>query len=427
MDKQTRAWELLEKLSFVRVSGTDEELRAANLIKEECEKLGVKAEIEEFEVETPIIECASLTRGGKSFKVVGLGQTASTPDEGVTGELVYCGNGEDANLLNIKDKIVLLNMVGRQRKEMLEKLIKRGAKAFVVITGSVYDDEDLQNELPQRSLRLEKEVEKLPGLMIHIKDVEELLATEGLATLLTKQDGYVPLKSHNVVATIEGSEVKDEEIVFSAHFDSVLYSQGAWDNATGSITIFELMRHFIENPPYRTVKFVWCGSEEVGLNGSRAYVEMHENELENIKLNINVDMTGITLGYDTAVCTCDPSLVSYIDYLGKEEGFAITPKQDVYPSDSTSFAAKGVPAVTFARLQSPGGKQIHSRRDDMTLLDKYTFYKTVDFMITFSEKMVKAKIVPVPREMPKDLKAKLEEMGKAFGAKKKDEHKEEKK
>ena len=51
----------------------------------------------------------------------------------------------------------------------------------------------------------------------------------------------------------------------------------------------------------------------------------------------------------------------------------------------------------------------------MTLLDKYTFYKTVDFMITFSEKMVKAKIAPVPREMPKELKVKLEEMGKAFG------------
>ena len=215
-------------------------------------------------------------------------------------------------------------MVGRQRKEMLEKLIKRGAKAFVVITGSVYDDEDLQNELPQRSLRLEKEVEKLPGVMIHIKDVEELLATEGLATLTTKQDGYCPLKSHNVVATIEGSVVKDEEVVFSAHYDSVLYSKGAWDNATGSITIFEIMRHFIENPPYRTVKFVWCGSEEVGLNGSRAYVEMHEAELEKIKLNINVDMTGITLGYDTAVCTCDNSLVSYILFRCNCEAFFFT-------------------------------------------------------------------------------------------------------
>jgi ATP-dependent Clp protease ATP-binding subunit ClpC len=57
---------------------------------------------------------------------------------------------------------------------MLEKLIKRGAKAFVVITGSVYDDEDLQNELPQRSLRLEKEVERFK----HLDDFENAEHTE---------------------------------------------------------------------------------------------------------------------------------------------------------------------------------------------------------------------------------------------------------
>ena len=55
-----RAFELLKKISFERIAGTDKELECANMLKEECEKVGVEAVIEEFEIDMPEIFEASL-------------------------------------------------------------------------------------------------------------------------------------------------------------------------------------------------------------------------------------------------------------------------------------------------------------------------------------------------------------------------------
>ena len=183
----------------------------------------------------------------------------------------------------------------------------------------------------------------------------------------------------------------------------------------------ELMHYFNEHKPDRTLKFIWCGSEEIGLLGSKAYCEKHEKELEKTLFNINVDMTGTLLGYDIAVCTCEDSVSKFINYLGKIEGFAINSKVDVYSSDSTAFAANGVPAVTFARIAPRGGAEIHSRRDVLDHLDPQKFIDTVEFMAKFSEKLVNAKVFPVDRSIPKELAEKMERFKKMMGEKKKEE------
>ena len=243
--------------------------------------------------------------------------------------------------------------------------------------------------------------------------------------IILKQDMDKKGVSHNVVATILGTEKPEEIITFSAHFDSVIYSSGAWDNGTGSITIMELMHYFNANKPNRTLKFIWCGSEEIGLCGSKAYCEKHKEELDKTLFNINVDMTGTLLGFEIAVCSCEDSVAKYIDFLGKIEGFPINSKVDMYSSDSSSFAANGVPAVTFARLAPRGGAEIHSRRDIFDHLDSEKFIKTVEFMAKFSSNVINAKVFPVSKELPKELKEKIEQFKKMMGPKKEESKKEE--
>jgi Zn-dependent M28 family amino/carboxypeptidase len=121
------------------------------------------------------------------------------------------------------------------------------------------------------------------------------------------------LTSHNVVVTLEGSKYPDEIISFGAHYDSVPFSTGVYDNGAGSVIIMELLRYFKENPPIRTIKFVWYGSEEVGLLGSKAYLKAHEEELKKHLLMINVDVGGSILGQEKALVTAEQSLVDYID------------------------------------------------------------------------------------------------------------------
>lgn len=91
------------------------------------------------------------------------------------------------------------------------------------------------------------------------------------------------------------------------------------------------------------IRFIWCGSEERGLLGSKDYVAKHKDELDQIKLVVNIDMIGSILGHRIAVSTADISLVHYIDYYAKMVGFPLESSQGVYSSDSTPFADAGVP------------------------------------------------------------------------------------
>ena len=99
----------------------------------------------------------------------------------------------------------------------------------------------------------------------------------------------------------------------------------------------------------------------------------------------------------------------------------------MYSSDSSSFAVAGVPAVTFARLAPRGGAEIHSRRDIIDHLDPEKFIKTVEFMAKFSENIINAKVFPVAKELPKELKDKIEMFKKRMPASNKEEKKEDKK
>jgi len=426
-----RAFEVLTRLSVPRIAGTPGELAAAELLKAECDKIGVPAVIEAFEIDMPEVFEAKLTVTKPEvceINCIGIGRSGNTPDEGICGPLLYVEDGMEANLLDAEGKILLLS--GMAKPEVLERMRKSGALGYIACHGSLYDPEEMIPEIRTRNERRKPGEEDInfPGVVIHITDASKLLrmGVEEIC-IVEKQDGNKKGTSHNVVATIEGTEKPDEIIAFSAHYDSVIYGTGAWDNGTGSITIMEIMHHFAKNPPKRTVKFVWCGSEEIGICGAKAYCKDHKDELDKHRFNINVDMTGVLLGYEKAVCTCDERIAKHIDFMGCVEGFPIVTELDTYPSDSTAFAEAGVPAMTFARLNPRGGAEIHSRRDMMEVLDPTAFIKTVEFMVKFSEQVVNAKVFPVPRELPKEINEKLEKFRKMEGMKKEEEKKEDKK
>jgi alkaline phosphatase isozyme conversion protein len=80
-----------------------------------------------------------------------------------------------------------------------------------------------------------------------------------------------PVSSANVVALKRGSS--RQEIVVGAHYDSATVGRGALDNATGVGLTLELARRLRRATTPFTVRFVLFGAEEVGLLGSRNYVE----------------------------------------------------------------------------------------------------------------------------------------------------------
>ena len=93
-----------------------------------------------------------------------------------------------------------------------------------------------------------------------------------------------PVEVYNTVAEIRGTEKPDEVVILGAHLDSWDLGTGATDNGTGSMAVLEAARALqkLGVKPKRTIRFVLFTGEEQGLNGSKAYVQAHKDELAKI-------------------------------------------------------------------------------------------------------------------------------------------------
>ncbi|MGM9942012.1 MAG: M28 family peptidase [Bulleidia sp.] len=412
------AYHFLEKLAFERVSGSEKELEAAHLIIEECASAGVSAKIESFAIPAPKVTDVKLEITSpitKEIYCTGLGKSGQTPEEGIEAPFVYIHGGEDEYIADVKGKIVL--STGGMKQELRQKLVEAGAVGYITTWGGYYDDEIMITQVPHRFVRLSKDdTSSFPGVMINLRTARELLqAHPETVRIVLRQNGDAEGESRNVVAEIRGTEKPEEVVLFSAHYDSVEFSNGAWDNGTGSVTIMEILRYYAANPPKRTVRFVWCGSEEIGLLGSWAYCTQHSDELKNIILNINFDMTGVIMANNCLFGSCDRSIIDHGIFMGKVKGIHFQSRMGLMPSDSTSFAINDVPAMSFGTMTPKGGAEIHSRRDVIDNVDPDELDTICAFACEFSSDIVNAVVNVVPRQLPKEALDEKEKMKKMLG------------
>ena len=385
--------------AYIRVGGRPEEKKAAEYLRQQVAKFGLEAALEPFDVPLGDIEEAMLLVDGVSIPCKGYMCAGSST---VEAPFYYLRTNDAWSLRQCKGKIVLID--GYLGYWIYQDLLENGAVGFVTYDGHVnYADRDID----ARELRSYVSNGKIiPGVNINVKDAVSLIE-KGVksAKIVLKQKEYMGT-SQNVVLDMPG-EV-DEYIVFTAHYDSTSLSQGAYDNMSGSIGLLGIAEHFAKNPHRYGLRFVWCGCEERGLLGSKAYCTAHEEELSKIILNINLDMIGCIMGKFIACATAEEKLVNYIEYFAAEMGHEIKVSQDVYSSDSTPFADKGVPAVSFARNAPNNTATIHNSYDTMKLMNGAQMAEDIDFLIAFTSRMANAKLCPVKREMPDNMKEKLD-------------------
>lgn len=384
--------------AYIRTGGSPEELRTAQYLQDKIAGLGLKAEIVPFDVPMSRIQEAVLQVDGvevtcKGYLCAGSGE--------VEAPFYYLRDSSPYALSKCRGKIVMID--GYLGYWVYHDLLENGAVGFVTYDGNTnYADRDID----QRELRsYVHNGNRIPGVNINAKDAVELIRRGASTAKITlKQEEYTG-QSHNVVLDMPGQV--DEYIAFTAHYDSTSLSQGAYDNMSGSLGILGIAEHFAARPHRYGLRFIWCGSEERGLLGSKAYCA-DEEKLKNCVLNINLDMIGCIMGKFISCVTGEEKMCHYISYLGDELGFPVEVKQDVYSSDSTPFADKGVPAVSFARIAPPNTATIHNRYDTMALMKGEQMVLDTDFLIAFAERMANAARCPVAREMPENMKEKLD-------------------
>lgn len=390
---------IFEDTAYPRTGGSDEELRCAEYLQHKIAQLGISARIVPFEVPMAQIETAVLLADGveipcKGYFCAGSGE--------VEVPFYYLRSTDPYSLSQCRGKIVMVD--GYLGYWMYQDLLENGAVGFVTYDGNAnYADRDID----QRELRsYVSQGNKIPGVNINAKDAIELVR-RGVTTakITLKQKEYIG-QSHNVIFDLPGQG--EEYIAFTAHYDSTALSNGAYDNMSGTVGLLAMAETFTRELHRYGLRFILCGSEERGLLGSKAYCQDQE-ALKNCVLCINLDMIGSIMGKFIACVTGEEKLCHYISYLGDELGFGVKVSQDVYSSDSTPFADKGIPAVSFARAASGNTATIHNSYDTIALMKGEQMVEDIAFITAFASRMANAKRCPVAREMPENMKEKLDE------------------
>ncbi|MBX9891827.1 MAG: M20/M25/M40 family metallo-hydrolase [Chitinophagaceae bacterium] len=204
---------------------------------------------------------------------------------------------------------------------------------------------------------------KIPTIDIMLEDYGLLyrLTESGKAPIISvfaqsTELGEVP--TFNTLAEIKGTEKPNEYVMLSAHFDSWDGGTGATDNGTGTMVMMEAMRILkkVYPNPKRTILVGHWGSEEQGLNGSRAFVEDHPEIVNNLQALFNQDN-----GTGRIVNIGGSGFAKAKDYLGKWIAAIPNAYRDSiktsFPgqpggggSDHASFVAAGAPAFSLGAL-----------------------------------------------------------------------------
>jgi len=176
-----------------------------------------------------------------------------------------------------------------------------------------------------------------------------------------------PVEVYNTVAEIRGTEKPDEVVILGAHLDSWDLGTGATDNGTGSMAVLEAARALqkLGVKPKRTIRFVLFTGEEQGLNGSKAYVQAHKDELAKIS-GVLVHDTGtgkvLTIGlmgnYRVRE-TIDRVLYPMAEPLGIMEPSL----RSEGGSDHVPFDTAGVPGFWCVQEVADYDKMHHSQAD----------------------------------------------------------------
>ena len=183
----------------------------------------------------------------------------------------------------------------------------------------------------------------------------------------TNPDGM----EHNIIAEIPGTDLKDEVVIFGAHFDSWHTGTGATDNGAGSSVMMEAARILLESikesgiQPRRTLRLILWTGEEQGLYGSRAYVAEHYADVkgfnniqaikpdqEKVSAYYNLDngtgkIRGVYLQGNGAV---GPIFRSWLEPF-KDLGASTITLSNTGGTDHLAFDEVGIPGFQF--IQDP--------------------------------------------------------------------------
>lgn len=279
----------------VRLSGTEEELRAFQYAKQKLEEFGLETELTFSQAYISLPGKASLHVGGKSYECIT--HSMAKPVEHLKAEIVDLGKGtnEDYEKQDISGKIVLMN--GLATPGGMKMAAEYGAVGAILINAKYTHEMIISpvwgNPVPETVGLLPD----IPAVSVNVDNGElirkQLANGDHQGEISTEVDTCfrsIP----TLTAELKGNKQPDKFVMFSGHIDSWHY--GVMDNGTANAVMMEVARVLsrYQEKLDRTLRLAfWSGHSHGRYAGSAFYCDTHWEDLtENCILHVNIDSVG---------------------------------------------------------------------------------------------------------------------------------------
>lgn len=322
-----------------RNTGSEGERRAAEYMCQQLKSWGLEeVGTEPFQAKGWDFESCSLEAAGMgTLDALPIEYSGSTPEEGIEAELVVCESAGDVGMVEVRDKILLIN----DSIPAAAALLEGGAAGLIVASSNrsrawhlIYG--------PEQPL-----AGKLPMVTIGFGDAVELLKRGVTRLRLQVETTIGEVTGLNVVGTLPGRS--ERRLNVSGHYDSVVSGPAAADNATGAACALEVVRALTRLPLDSAVDVAIFSAEEIGLYGAEAYVQGREKLLEKTELGVYFDGQGDFLGRNNIHALGQEGLAALVRQISQKIGYQVDVRHHFTGLDQVFLSAHGVPTLWFQR------------------------------------------------------------------------------
>ena len=373
VQQNSEAYQQLKKATETighRATGTENgriaEEYAANLLR----SYGYDVSFQEFTFSGWNRKNLDLKINNQPIKAVALAHSPANVN--LSGELIDLGNGLEEDYKKIGDKVkgkivfAALGLLDGTPKEIenLHRSEKTALAEKYGAKGIILFNRPAGGILLTGTASVTGEIIKIPAINISLEDglkIKENLSKVKEIVEIEMRNDVGQMKGRNIIARKIGSKFPKEKIVLGGHLDSWDLATGAIDNGVGSFSVMDIARTYkklnLQND--RTIEFVLFMGEEVGLVGSKYYVNqaLKDGSINQIKAMSNMDMTTNPKSFYS---TMESNLSILTDYANDVQKVIPDFKLKTFASvdlhsDHQPFMLQGVPIIGLSDSQFTKG------------------------------------------------------------------------
>lgn len=243
-------------------------------------------------------------------------------------------------------------------KTRIQQAKSKGAIA-VIFTNTMQDAEDLKANLEMNST-----IEEIPVIFLKAATLKKYRQDEFNTASITINLEKISLTGHNIAAFLDNGAPLT--VVIGAHYDHLGYGEygnslyrgepgihnGADDNASGTAAVVELARYFKNNGIKENNNYLFLNfsGEELGLIGSKYWLEHATIDTSKINFMINMDMIGRydpDKGMEISGLGTSPEAFNFIRAISYDGLKLKQGESGTGPTDHASFYYANIPVLNF--------------------------------------------------------------------------------